>query len=206
VTGNDDRTARLWDAATGKPLGRPLPHPQTVAAVAFSPDGRTLLTRSQDGTARLWNATSVRPLGPPLQHQGAVLAVAFSPDGKTALTGSADRTARRWPVPVLVEGTPERILLWAQVLTGMELDDQGAVRALAAETWEAGSKQLEAQGGPPLAAKTSLRAWHEYEAEDDEQARRWFSARWHLDRLLAAEPDNATLRSRRARAAAELGE
>ena len=57
-------------------------------SVAFSPDGKTVLTGSCDKTARLWDAATGQPIGQPLAHQGAVGAVAFSPDGKTVLTGS----------------------------------------------------------------------------------------------------------------------
>ena len=93
ITGSDDRTARLWDAATGRPVGPPLTHRGTVCAVAFSPDGKTVITGSQDNTARLWDAATGQPLGPTLTHQGTVFAVAFSPDGKTVITGA--RTRRR---------------------------------------------------------------------------------------------------------------
>jgi WD40 repeat protein len=90
-----DRTARLWDAATGWPLGAPMNHQNAVHAVAFSPDGKTVLTGGGDSTARLWEAATGRPLGPSLAHQGPVHAVAFSPDGKTVLTGGGGG-ARLW--------------------------------------------------------------------------------------------------------------
>ena len=55
--------------------------------MAFSPDGKTVITGSEDNTARLWDAATGQPLGQTLTHQGAVHAVAFSPDGKTVITG-----------------------------------------------------------------------------------------------------------------------
>jgi arylsulfatase A-like enzyme len=50
--GGRDGTARLWDAATGKPLGEPMRHTGYISAVAFSKDGRMIATGSWDGTAR----------------------------------------------------------------------------------------------------------------------------------------------------------
>jgi WD40 repeat protein/tetratricopeptide (TPR) repeat protein len=96
LTGSDDKTARRWDAATGRLIGPPLVHPDPVSCVAFSPDGGTILTGCSDGTARLWDVATGRPIGQPLEHPGWVYSVAFSPDGKTILTGSDDATARRW--------------------------------------------------------------------------------------------------------------
>jgi WD40 repeat protein len=48
------KTARIWDAATGQPIGEPLKgHEGAVQSAAFSPDGRRIVTTS-DNTARLW--------------------------------------------------------------------------------------------------------------------------------------------------------
>src|SRR5436305_1254683 len=70
TSGNDNR-ARLWDAATGKPLAQ-LPHQGSVRALAFSPDGRLILTGSLDRTAQLWDAATGKPVGPPLRHENQV--------------------------------------------------------------------------------------------------------------------------------------
>ena len=50
ATASDDKTARLWDAATGQPLGQPMKHGNPVCGVAFSPDGTKLATASWDLT------------------------------------------------------------------------------------------------------------------------------------------------------------
>jgi WD40 repeat protein len=45
---------RLWDAATGQPLGEPLAgHTDWVNSVAFSPDGQSIVSGG-DRTVRLW--------------------------------------------------------------------------------------------------------------------------------------------------------
>jgi WD40 repeat protein len=87
LTGSQDQTARLWDTATGKPIGPPLLHQDFAEAVALSADGKMVLTGSDANTARLWATVTGKPIGPPLKHEGRILAVALSADGKTALTG-----------------------------------------------------------------------------------------------------------------------
>jgi WD40 repeat protein len=46
---------RLWDAATGHPIGNPMSaHSDAVFSVAFSPDGRQLVSGSLDRTLLMW--------------------------------------------------------------------------------------------------------------------------------------------------------
>ena len=98
VSGSKDNTLRLWDAATGKPIGAPLQgQTNTVWSVAFSPDGRRIVSGSDDYTMRLWDAATGKPIGSPRQgHTAGVLSVVFSPDGRSIVTGSADKTLRLW--------------------------------------------------------------------------------------------------------------
>jgi WD40 repeat protein len=153
VTACADGKARLWDTATGKPLRQPLQHESTVLHVAFSPDGKTVLTacgRSRGpGEVQLWDLASGKPLGPSLRHRDFVWAAVFHPDGRALLTGCFDRAARLWRVPQPVAGDPERLVLWAQVVTGLELDELGVAHILDGATWEKRRQLLHALGGPP---------------------------------------------------------
>ena len=96
ATGSDDKTARLWDAHTGRELRVLKGHCGGVTSVAFSPDGTLLATGSGDHTARLWDARTGRKLWVLQGHGGSVTSVAFSPDGTLLATGSHDNTARLW--------------------------------------------------------------------------------------------------------------
>ena len=98
LTGSSDKTARLWDAATGRELRRFEGHTGNINSVAFSLDGKTVVTGSSDKTARLWDAATGRELRRFEGHTGNINSVAFSPDGQTVLTGSQDKTARLWDV------------------------------------------------------------------------------------------------------------
>src|ERR1700733_2200101 len=81
ASGSSDKTARLWDAATGALRGELLKgHSDLVYSVAFSPDGKLLASGSGDKTVRLWDAATGAPLGGPLKgHSASVSSVAFSP-------------------------------------------------------------------------------------------------------------------------------
>ncbi len=87
ITASQDKTARLWDASTGRSIGKPLEASRPITAVAFHPSGEMVVTASRNRQSQLWNASDGTPIGPPMREVGEVLAVAFSPNGKTLLTG-----------------------------------------------------------------------------------------------------------------------
>jgi len=55
VTASEDKTARVWEADSGKPVGAPVQHQGQVLSAAFSSDGRRVVTACSDGTARVWD-------------------------------------------------------------------------------------------------------------------------------------------------------
>jgi len=98
VTGSDDKTAKLCDAATGRVLLNLEGHDATVTDVAFSPTGNQLASSSSDGTVRLWNVASGRELRKLHAHAGAVSQVAYCPDGRYLISAGADQMVRVWDV------------------------------------------------------------------------------------------------------------
>lgn len=73
-------------------------HADAVKAVAWSPDGRTLLTASRDRTLASWDVSAGKRLRVFEGHEGGVTSVALSPDGRFAVSGSQDKTVALWEV------------------------------------------------------------------------------------------------------------
>jgi hypothetical protein len=96
LTASEDHTARLWETATGRPVGRVFNHGDIIKDAAMSPDGKVVATAGKDQWARLWDVKTGSRMGRNMRHLGAVNSVAFSPNGKQLLTGSDDGTARLW--------------------------------------------------------------------------------------------------------------
>ena len=89
---------RVWDAATGQPVGQPLTgHTDPVSERGVQPRRHALASGSDDNTVRVWDAATGQPVGEPLTgHTDAVCSVAFSPDGTRIASGSDDKTVRVW--------------------------------------------------------------------------------------------------------------
>lgn len=71
-------------------------HKGAITSVAFSPDGKLLLTGSRDGTARIWNSQTGRQLRILSDHQEGTRQAAFLPGGKRVLTAAGDGRIRVW--------------------------------------------------------------------------------------------------------------
>jgi WD40 repeat protein len=179
---DEDDQPRLWDAVTGKFLGRPLRCQGEVTAAAFSDDAAVVVTASREKVQR-WDARTGEPIGLPIRHRMGCVEVNLSPDGRTIRTwgGFAKDSAlepldyrapwdysiywdaetgkplgsppgapadRLWPKTVPLEGQTERIRLWIEVSTGLELDGDAATE-LDAKTWRRRWERLQKLGGAP---------------------------------------------------------
>jgi WD40 repeat protein len=105
VTGSQDKTAKVWDAATGQELLTLKGHTGGVRSVAFSPDGTRIVTGSDDRTAKLWDAVTGLEAFTFKEHVTSVWSVAFSHDGTRIVTGMAglNAAAKVWYAPATLQ-------------------------------------------------------------------------------------------------------
>ena len=71
-------------------------HHQTVFCVAFSPDGKRIVSGGRDNRIRIWNVEQQVEMLCLDQHKDWVYSVAFSRDGKHIASGSYDKTVKLW--------------------------------------------------------------------------------------------------------------
>jgi WD40 repeat protein len=134
VTSRNNETLRLWDTTTGKQLLQLEGHTGDVSALAFTPDGKTLLSAGAFcPRITLWDVATGKKLRQISGKSEMFLAATFSPDGKVVAGLNADKT----------------ITLWDS--TGKELRTFGrAPRGLhRVRLWDAAGRML--PGNPPLA-------------------------------------------------------
>ena len=97
ATGSLSGTVRLWDVNTGKLVATLEEHIQSISALAFSSDGKTLVSvSSQENNVELWNALTGEHKQT-LKTEAGISHLAFSPDSRTLAT-SAGADLRLWDV------------------------------------------------------------------------------------------------------------
>jgi WD40 repeat protein len=105
ATGSWSGIVDLWNPRTGTEVGHPtLVAGAPVAAISFSPDGKTFATSGgSSGSARIWVTATQQQLGSDFPGgAGQWGNVAYSPDGRYLLAVYGDGTADRWPVSLSV--------------------------------------------------------------------------------------------------------
>lgn len=96
ATGEINGTLRIWDGASGRPLGGGMRLRAQFATVAFSPDGTTLAAAGLDGSVELWDAITEQRLDTLAPCGVGRVVLAFSPNGRYLVCAGASETIRVW--------------------------------------------------------------------------------------------------------------
>ncbi|EJF58686.1 WD40 repeat-like protein [Dichomitus squalens LYAD-421 SS1] len=137
AAGHEDGSVRVWDMATRQEPLHWQAHAEQILDMAFSPDGRLLLSASPwEKTVRLWNAHTGAMVRSLEGHAHWVCKVCFSPCGKYIASASEDETVRVWRTSdgvclatlsdhggevLQVAFTPDGTMLWSAAHNGTVL-------------------------------------------------------------------------------------
>ena len=121
ATASADRTARVWDVKTRRPLTEQLLHAAAVNCVRFSPDGLRVVTSGADGRLRVWDAASGASLTDWLQADAPVFEASFSNDGRQVFASNG----QAWPIHRATGELPSWLPDLAEALAGLRFDEQG---------------------------------------------------------------------------------
>lgn len=99
---SSDKTVHVWALADAKVLHK-ISVPTGVAAVAFSPDGKTLAAGLADNSIKLINPADGKEIKSLVGHKAAVNALAFTPKGDLLFSASSDKSIQTWSLP---DGAP----------------------------------------------------------------------------------------------------
>ena len=97
-TRKESFAVRLYDFSSGHLVALLRGHDNGVSSLAFSPDGRHLISGSGDNTAILWDVEARQLKHRLTAHRGPIYGVGFTPDGERVVTGSVDHELRLWRV------------------------------------------------------------------------------------------------------------
>jgi|GEM_PF-319197 len=101
-------------------------HSEAVYAVAFTPDGKYVVSGSGDHTLKVWDSATgkeIKSYGGPAGHQNLVMSVSISPDGSLIASGGTDNTAKLWDFP---SSTPLRVLAKSEGASVLAVSPDGA--------------------------------------------------------------------------------
>ena len=98
---SEDQSAIRWSLASESDTGDKVvlkKHQSWVRGIAFSPDGKTVVTSGFDDTLIWWPALAEKP--EPIRevkaHMGWIRSISTSPDGKLIASAGNDRSVKLW--------------------------------------------------------------------------------------------------------------
>jgi tetratricopeptide (TPR) repeat protein len=200
LTAGRDGTVKLRDTATGAVLASLMTASSPARCAVFRDDGALVVAGFADGTVRLCDPTTSQPVGPPRFLRHGIHDVAFTPGGRTVAAIDDVGESRTWPVPQpLPDESVDDLTLRIEARTGQRMETSLAIARLDTAAWRDRLEQLRKLDPASLQLDDDP-AWPDPMSREAERNGHAFAALWHLDRLIAARPDDWYLRARRARA------
>ncbi len=172
-----------------------------VSSVAFSPDGKRILTGSYDFTAKVWDAQEESPQILSLKgHTHHVISVAFTPDSLRVFAWDDQKTVLAWSLrdgqPVEPDNPP------VAPPPGPARSPDGRLRAepqgYSIAVFD--PRRVAEDNVWPLPDATKRRRYHTEQAALAVAEKQWFAVAFHVGRLLLDSPNDRDLKRRRAEA------
>ena len=117
ATGFEGGTVRLWDAVIQTEIAALKGQTVRADAMAFSPDGKSLVSTSWR-TIKLWDVATRELIGTLEGHTDIIKSTSFSPNGSTLASGAFDRTVKLWDVATReLIGTLEGHTDWVEAVS-----------------------------------------------------------------------------------------
>jgi WD40 repeat protein/sterol desaturase/sphingolipid hydroxylase (fatty acid hydroxylase superfamily) len=179
VSGGEDGTVKVWDAATGQEQLTLTGHTRPVRSVALSADGRRIVSGSTDGTVKVWDAATGQEQLTLTGHTRAVLSVAVSGDGHCVVSGSADGQVKVWDAATGQEQLTLKGGTGAALSVGVSADGRRIVSAGGgtAKVWDAetGREELTLTGHTDLVYSVAISpdGGHIVSGSFDERVKVW---------------------------------
>jgi WD40 repeat protein len=147
VTGSDDQTVKIWQAATGRELLTLKGHAAPVVSVGFSPDGHEIVTGDDARTTRTWRAASEKEVAVWLAAEHRIQEDTAALERERAQAWERERIARagdegaikQWLILAPVPVSPTNLALG---LEQQQLDNEAQLRPRSGDRSEAGGRAL----------------------------------------------------------------
>ena len=110
---------KLWSINGGDCVRTLKGHSDWIGCIAFSPNGKLIVSGSEDRTLKLWSVNDGDCIHTLRGHSDWVRAVSFSNDGQILISGGADDTIRFWD---LKTGECLRVID-ARICAGLNITD-----------------------------------------------------------------------------------
>jgi WD40 repeat protein len=136
---------------TFREIGKFTSHSQMILAIAFTPDGRSILTGGDDVLVRMWDFPSGKKIREFQGHASPINSIAVSPDGRRLVTASGRYAGPDWSVRLWDAATGSELKRWdshQQMVSRAFFSPDG--RRVISASWDGTVRVWDAETGQSL--------------------------------------------------------